>query len=580
MATGTDAMDHQPPPIPIPTIPMPNIVGIGGEPSEPPAQTLMMRRMSMSSAASSNINGSAYRRRPSVAAVLATNSAPPPAPLSSGTGTGTGTGTMTITSAITAAKAEASSTEEDPASVTGLGPPGPPGVVHDDGCSLRRVPTYLQPSLPWRKRLMHFTFAWYTVTMSTSGISLLLALTPHRFPGLSTIGLIIFLLDLIFFLFITAAISLRFILYKNAFRRAFTHPTEALFIPTFFLSIAAILSNAGEYALLFFPPQDISPSPMLRKAAGAAGAGNSGMAGFLKVMYWIYLGVTFLFSVGQYHLLFTVKEERRLQVSAMTPAWILPIFPVMLAGTLAGGAAKFQLLSVADRVGSPGRATSTAAKQALGIVSAGLAAQGLGMLVSVFFYATYLSRLMAFGLPVQRPGMFIAVGPPSFTAAALLSMADQAEGILKGLLTYQVDYEDGEVTPTLGPELRWLLLPENDIPVDAIAAGTRLVAMTSAVFLWGLSFWFFVSAVAAVVLPPGMPDRKFHLSWWGFIFPNVGFVLSTVRVGKVFGSEGLLWFSSVMTAGLVLAWLIIGARCLHAVRKREIMWPGHDEDSS
>ncbi|KAK0609951.1 hypothetical protein B0T17DRAFT_545603 [Bombardia bombarda] len=29
---------------------------------------------------------------------------------------------------------------------------------------LERIPTYLQPSLPWHDRLMHFTFAWYTVT--------------------------------------------------------------------------------------------------------------------------------------------------------------------------------------------------------------------------------------------------------------------------------------------------------------------------------------------------------------------------------------------------------------------------------
>lgn len=29
---------------------------------------------------------------------------------------------------------------------------------------LERIPTILQPSIPWRKRLMHFTFAWYTVT--------------------------------------------------------------------------------------------------------------------------------------------------------------------------------------------------------------------------------------------------------------------------------------------------------------------------------------------------------------------------------------------------------------------------------
>lgn len=119
----------------------------------------MMRRMSMSSAATTtsghlNTNASTYRRRPSVAGVLASNS----------TGTGTGTGMATITSAITAAKSETTSVGEDPASA-GLGPPGPCGGLADvDGRDLRRVPTYMQPSLPWRKRLLHFTFAWYTVT--------------------------------------------------------------------------------------------------------------------------------------------------------------------------------------------------------------------------------------------------------------------------------------------------------------------------------------------------------------------------------------------------------------------------------
>jgi len=157
--------------------------------------------------------------------------------------------------------------------------------------------------------------------MSTSGVALVLAIAPKRFPGLSTIGLIIFLLDLVFFLFITIAISLRFALYKGTLRRAFTRPSEALFVPTLMLSLAAIISNIAEYTRLFLSP-------------GMDGA----TARFLEVAFWAYLGVTFGLSIFQYHLLFTVKEERRLVVSAMTPAWILPIFPVMLAGTLAGGA--------------------------------------------------------------------------------------------------------------------------------------------------------------------------------------------------------------------------------------------------
>ncbi|KAK0701149.1 voltage-dependent anion channel-domain-containing protein [Apiosordaria backusii] len=393
---------------------------------------------------------------------------------------------------------------------------------------LQRIPTYLQPPLPWRDRLLHFTFAWYTVTMSTSGIAMVIALTPHRFTGLPTIGLIIFLLDLLAFVFITVMIILRFVLYQHTFRRAFTRPHEALFISTLWLSLCAMLLNIDEYGRIF-----LSTSAYVR------------LAPFMRVAFWTYLAITFVFSVFQYHLLFTVKEERRLSINAMTPAWILPIFPVMLAGSLAGVCAKSQ-----------------PAVQALEMISAGLAAQGLGILVSMFYYSTYLSRLMAFGLPVQRPGMFIAVGPPSFTCSALVAMAGEVPRILLGLPAMQViTYSGGNP----------------GVNLQTLGAGIRLLAMTAAVFLWGLSFWFFASATAAVVA--GMPDRKFHLSWWSFVFPNVGFTLACIRMGRVLESEGILWFSTVMTVLLVVAWGFIGFRCAVAVYRREIVWPGHDEDS-
>lgn len=46
------------------------------------------------------------------------------------------------------------------------GEPTPAGSVPSEPYMLvlERIPTYLQPSLPWRDRLLHFTFAWYTVT--------------------------------------------------------------------------------------------------------------------------------------------------------------------------------------------------------------------------------------------------------------------------------------------------------------------------------------------------------------------------------------------------------------------------------
>lgn len=357
--------------------------------------------------------------------------------------------------------------------------------------------------------------------MSTGGIALVLGLTPHRFRGLDTIGLVVFLFDLVCFLLISTCLLLRFALYQNTFRRTLTRPKEALFVSTCFLSLAALLSNAEKYGSLFLSEH-----------------AQAGLAVFHRVTFWLYTAATFALSVVQYHLLFTVKEQRRLTVHSMTPAWILPIFPVMLAGTVAAFDAPTQ-----------------APAQALAVMGAGLAAQGLGMLVSVFMYATYLSRLMVYGLPAQRPGMFIAVGPPSFTCAALLAMADDVPRVFAA----QVPVVEGMVRP------------------DVLAAGVQLASVYCALFLWGLSFWFFASAVVAVAA--GMPDRRFHLSWWSFVFPNAGFCISTIRMGKAVGSEGLLWFSTVLTVVLVIVWLVIAWRCVWAVIKREIVWPGHDEDS-
>ncbi|KAL0942068.1 C4-dicarboxylate transporter/malic acid transporter [Colletotrichum truncatum] len=376
-----------------------------------------------------------------------------------------------------------------------------------------------------RERIHHFTFAWYTLTMSTGGIALLLAETPHRFRGLDTIGLIVFLLDIVLIFLITLTLCLRFSFFRKAPAKAITHPSESLFIPTFFLSLAAALSNIQHYGV----PKC---GPWLIVA--------------LRVCFWVYLVVTFFVSVGMYHLLFTGR--RRLSLNNMTPVWILPIFPVMLTGTLAGSMCRSQ-----------------PPDQAFAMLGAGLAAQGLGFLVSTFMYATYLSRLMTIGLPVQRPGMFIAVGPPSFTAAALVSMAADVPRLIAS---------EGSLVSESLRTAAYLTEMENP---GTVAFAVRAVALFTAVFLWGLSFWFFCSACLSTLF--GMPDHSFHLSWWSFVFPNVGFTIATIRIGEAFGSEGLMWLATVFTVLLVAVWLFVGFCCVRAVIRRKLVWPGRDEDS-
>lgn len=44
-----------------------------------------------------------------------------------------------------------------------------------------------------RERLKHFTWPWFIATMSTGGLGILLAETPHRFRGKSHIPLHVYL---------------------------------------------------------------------------------------------------------------------------------------------------------------------------------------------------------------------------------------------------------------------------------------------------------------------------------------------------------------------------------------------------
>ena len=194
------------------------------------------------------------------------------------------------------------------------------------------------------------------------------------------------------------------------------------------------------------------------------------------------------------------------------------------------------------------------------MIICGLLSQGLGMMVRVLMYASYLRRMIQYGLPSPqtRPAMFIAVGPPSFTSLALIGMANA-----------------------------W---PAGSQPYFGGVGGdtTRTVLLTLATvvsaFIWSLALWFFcVSAIANLFVSVPFVKREkaisFKLNWWAFIFPNVGFTIATISIGKELASEGILWVGSVMTILLVVMYLFVLVNHALAVWNRQILWPGKDEDT-
>lgn len=362
-----------------------------------------------------------------------------------------------------------------------------------------------------KERLAHFTWAWFACTMSTGAVAVVLAQQPNTFTGLITIGKIFYILDLVLFVSFTALIITRFFLRPASFTKSLHHPGEALFFGTFWVSLALVLTGAELYG-------GDSTGPWLRKA--------------LEVCYWLYSGLVLLVAVFQYHTLF-VKE--RLKVSDAMPAWILPIYPFLVLGPLAG-------------VLLPAQPHYAAVPMLIGAVMF----QGLGWMVSIFMYVIYVMRLMSGDLPApsMRPGMFISVGPAGYTATALVSLGSRAQTILSG--TY---------------------LGITTVPVGDVL---YIIGTFSGIFLWLLAFWFFCLSTVGVL--EGVRKMSFTLNWWAFIFPNGGLTLAAIQIGKALDSDGIQGVTSAMSIILVALWLFVAGSHIRAVWLGQILYPNKDED--
>jgi tellurite resistance protein TehA-like permease len=148
--------------------------------------------------------------------------------------------------------------------------------------------------------------------MSTGALAVVLGNTPNTFTGLKTIGKIVFIFDIILFVLFTGLMITRFCLVPRKLTASFHHPVEGLFHGTYWVSVALILNGAYVYG------------------QGEVGAW---LTEALKICFWIYCAISFTVSIAQYSMFFRLE---RLNVTDAVPAWIFPIYPLLVVGTLAG----------------------------------------------------------------------------------------------------------------------------------------------------------------------------------------------------------------------------------------------------
>lgn len=348
--------------------------------------------------------------------------------------------------------------------------------------------------------------------MSTGALAVVIAQTPNKFTGLQTIGKIFYILDIVLFLLFNGLMVTRFVLQPKKLTASLHHPVEGLFFGAYWVSVALILNCAQLYG-------SSSTGSWLTKA--------------LEICFWIYCGVVFVVGVGQYYVLF---QEERLNVADAMPAWIFPIYPLLVVGPLAG-----VLIPSQSR------------ENGWDMWVAAVALQGISWTVALMMYSIYTQRLMGSTLPAPptRPGMYVSVGPAGYTAAALFSLGTQAQSVI--------------------PEGKWTTnIPDGDF--------LKNLGVASGLFVILFSLWFCCISTVAVV--SGIRRMSFTLNWWAFVFPNAGLTLAAIQAGQALQSEGINGCCSALTIILVMLWLLCAVAHLRALWRGDLLWPGKDEDKT
>jgi len=253
----------------------------------------------------------------------------------------------------------------------------------------------------------------------------------------------------------------------------------------------------------------------------------------MYVLFWIYCGLAVVFSLGIYLIMWSTQT---FTIAQMTPVWIFPAYPLLVIGPHAS------VLS-----------SKLESYEALHVIIGGFVFQGIGFCVSFMIYGAFIYRLMTQKLPQEslRPGMFISVGPSGFTVSAIVGM--------------------GQRLPHVIP---------SDFMGDGVLAGKVAMIMATWVglWLWGLAIWFFFISVGAHWSTVRYGRSKFAMTFYSYVFPNTALTSATFAIARALNNRPIRIIGCTMTCLLVCAWAAIFSLMIHAVVKKDILWPQKQED--
>lgn len=250
----------------------------------------------------------------------------------------------------------------------------------------------------------------------------------------------------------------------------------------------------------------------------------------IEVLYWVYAGIVMLVAVFQYHIIF---DREKLPVADALSSCILPVYPFLNAGrtrqrTSQEPAIDFRPAHVHRQHSIPGSGVD-----------------------SGILYAHHLR---------DSPHQY---RPPCTV---------QTTGHVRCRRTSLVHREYLCSTGHAGTEAHSRGLPGHPLHprrgrLQGCGCSGRCVHVA----------WF--SSLSTVGVLISIKEAHFTLNWWGFIFPNVGLFIALLQLADAMDLSSVkVVFMVATVVVLFVLWVYVAIMNIRAVIRREVLWPGRDED--
>ena len=243
--------------------------------------------------------------------------------------------------------------------------------------------------------IREFTPNWFTVTMGTGVVALIIAESPLASDLFWQIGAGLWLFNIVLFTVFMSLYALRWMYYPVEAKQIFQHPNMSLFLGAIPMGLATIINGFLKFGLVQFG--DIA----------------------VQIAEWLWYADVVLAVVIAWIVPFCMYSRQQHELKTMTAVWLLPIVACEVAASSGG-------LFVAHLAPT---------SQSVMILLGSYMLWGISVLPAFAILTILMLRLALHQLPAKEMAIssWLALGPIGTGALALILLGQQAPQVLAAI---------------------------------------------------------------------------------------------------------------------------------------------------